>query len=940
MAGVIVILLCLSGVSARAQYFRHFNTHQLLRASSVYQVSRDSKGFLWFCTDHGLVKYNGHTATHYTRQKGLPDDMIFNTYEDRQGRIWAFCYNGKYCFIDRDSIHNEDNDSLLAQLPHTNAFITCMAQAKDSSLYFGFSSRSILYLKGRHWVWKEVHTSFDNGIIVKEEQLTYTQSFGFNTLAADKKHRLLSDNEGIKIFLQDSLIWEISDEALNYKAVTDMFLTDDRKLLVSTLDGLVIIDLATKKQLKLLHGIRTSSCYTDVVGNFWITTLNNGVYLLHQELENIRMLTAFDGMEWTTVNDNRLVFTKNNVLYELRPDTGQLEVVAAVNNIPNYYNPVLLTDEIGIFYDTWLKYSYVISRSGGRPGKSRITIAAPDDNIFLKKMHVYGKRDFFAYGDRTVYHYQYVNGGFRYVDSSILLHKISASCQSNPSGAVYFSSGNTLYTFDFESSRVLPVFSATWLSHTTGLVCRDSCLMIATDEQQFYSLSPIDQKGLLKVYDYGFPVRDVAFLTADNLLLFSDAVDYLLMAKDAHGPQRVQYPFSSTEYEQSALLGKYYLVKLDGKIYYFDTSLINKHQPEASVYLKRLVINGKEYMGPDIDIRNTIKLNIQVSLGMLDFGSGTQAVRYRLLGPEGGAWNNTSAMELAFVLQKAGMYEIQIMPDNAGAGQPLVLKIHVHTPFLRSTIFYVLCCLVGLLICAGIVFLIVRYRKRHFLRELNYLRLEHRAINALLNPHFIFNSINNIQNLIHKSEAHEAAEYLAILSRLIRQNLENLQFNLIPLENELALIQRYIRLQNLRFNGLLSLEIDAGTSDLTEVHIPPLLVHTFVENAIVHGFRQRDKPFTIHIIISRSDQDYLRITIADNGVGLRKAAEVPAMHDQSSMGVSFNRKRLMRLSEFYKLQQSIELTDLSEAGGQGALVEIVLYARLKTLFEQKHLTAH
>ena len=324
----------------------------------------------------------------------------------------------------------------------------------------------------------------------------------------------------------------------------------------------------------------------------------------------------------------------------------------------------------------------------------------------------------------------------------------------------------------------------------------------------------------------------------------------------------------------------------------------------------------------------------------MNFGDHIHDAKYRLIGQENTAWYKTTATDIAIVLREAGDYKLEIAPNNDDKdSRPVIISIHVHTPFFRSAVFYVLCGVVLFLTSLTVFFFIIRYRKKHFTRELNYLKMEHRAINALLNPHFVFNAINNIQGLIHKTRKQEAADYLATLSRLIRQNLENLQYNLVPLENELALVQRYIQLQNLRFGENVILNINGADEYVQEVQIPPLLVHTFVENAIVHGYRSQDKKFIIDISITRHGQ-YLHMVIADNGVGIRASADKPAAHHKTSMGISFSQKRLARLSDFYNLQQSITVKDLSAEGGSGTAVTIIFYAKLKELFDSKHLAVH
>jgi LytS/YehU family sensor histidine kinase len=225
----------------------------------------------------------------------------------------------------------------------------------------------------------------------------------------------------------------------------------------------------------------------------------------------------------------------------------------------------------------------------------------------------------------------------------------------------------------------------------------------------------------------------------------------------------------------------------------------------------------------------------------------------------------------------------------------------------------------------------IRKKKLAFRAELEHMQLEHKAINALLNPHFLFNVVNNIQDLINTGSRESANNYLATMSKMIRQNMENLQFNLIPVINELELISNYIRLQNLRYQDRIQLVLTHGLDDPTEIVLPPLLLHTFVENAIIHGFRPDQPVFTIQISISLTINDYLSVQITDDGQGLPERPE--QSRGKTSLGIDFNRKRLQRISEFYKVGFHMDLQNRTD-GQKGAAVNIILYARFARLIRE------
>ncbi len=932
IVAVILAWLLMPG-TVQAQYIKHLNARQFLGTSNIYHVTKDRNGFLWFCTNYGLVKYDGHTLEHFARKNGLADNTVFNIYEDRRGRIWPFCYNGSYCFIDGDSVHNEANDAELRALPHTNSFILNMMESDDSVFYAKFSSQKLLSFKGSYIKLEQqsTHQPVKTALSGNKADLLYKVSSGYIVFERDR--RLISDKAGLKIYSNDSLSWFIDDPSLSESIVTDLFKTKN-EIIVCSRQGLEIIDIATKERTRLLQGIKVSSCTADITGNLWITTIENGLYIIQKEVNNIHHIAGFDGLKWTVVNNGRLIFVKEGRLYELLPEGNKIVPKLIMNNIPDFYDLVMLTDKFASFYNPVNKRGIIQSRNGAIMLKQ---------GYFFKKMYSFEQHSFFAFGQNNTYYYDLDKAALKLKNITEYPDKITASVQDPLTGTVYFLSGNNLYRCNFGSAKSELLYSSTALAGATSVLLQDSSLLITTDKAGYYSLYPVCSKGRLTFQKLGQAVNGLVPVTVSRMIALADEDGFLVTgAGKTRIIQKVLYPFSSSEYEQIARLGSNYLVQLDGQLFYFDTSLMNKHIPASNVYLKRLSINGKDYKTGAIDIRNTTKLDIRLSISLVDFSNIVQGLKYRITGPDlAGEWIRTQATELTFVLRNPGKYRLEISADTEnGNFPPIIRNIWVHTPFVRSTAFYFACILLFLLLCGFALLRLLRYREKIFTQELNYLKLEHRAINALLNPHFIFNSINNIQNLIHKAKAQDAADYLTSLSRLIRQNLENLQHNLVPVENELEMIDRYILLQNLRFNNNIFYQVSPTGVSIENAYIPPLLLHIFIENAIVHGFRDKDKPFRIYLSIEAYKEKYLRIVITDNGVGLQPVENTAAMHAKTSFGIAFNRKRLARLSEFYKLHQSITLKDLKAGGGCGLEVEIILFARLKELFEQKHLPVH
>lgn len=176
---------------------------------------------------------------------------------------------------------------------------------------------------------------------------------------------------------------------------------------------------------------------------------------------------------------------------------------------------------------------------------------------------------------------------------------------------------------------------------------------------------------------------------------------------------------------------------------------------------------------------------------------------------------------------------------------------------------------IGALLLAAIIGLIYYFRtKNKQKQELNRRRireLELRAIRSQMNPHFIFNALSSIQNLINRSANQEANKYLIDFSRLLRKVLATSEKKLVTLSDEIEQLQLYLKLEQLRFPFSYSLTVNENIQPDT-IEIPGMLIQPFVENAVKHGIAPRG---TGEIIIRLSLQNQLLIIdITDDGPGL------------------------------------------------------------------------
>ena len=201
------------------------------------------------------------------------------------------------------------------------------------------------------------------------------------------------------------------------------------------------------------------------------------------------------------------------------------------------------------------------------------------------------------------------------------------------------------------------------------------------------------------------------------------------------------------------------------------------------------------------------------------------------------------------------------------------------------------------------------------------LETELRVNRALMNPHFIFNSLNALQNYILKSQMEGAVDYLAKFSKLIRKILEGNMSDTISLSLEIELLEGYLEIENLRFKEKIEWLIKLGPEIMpVAIKIPVMMLQPFIENAIWHGFQRKEGEKLISISFSSPDGKYLYCRIEDNGNGRKPKPE--ANPDKRSLATGFIMQRLDMLNKIYNLQCSLTITD--KPNGQGTLVEITL----------------
>lgn len=201
-----------------------------------------------------------------------------------------------------------------------------------------------------------------------------------------------------------------------------------------------------------------------------------------------------------------------------------------------------------------------------------------------------------------------------------------------------------------------------------------------------------------------------------------------------------------------------------------------------------------------------------------------------------------------------------------------------------------------LFICILFMYLYIRQSNTISINKNN--ELKQRLLLTQMNPHFIFNSVDNIQSLIYNRQDKEAISYLTKFSKLTRQILENSRENYISLSEELSMLNNYLTIQRLLYNDKFTYTIDADEHiDADAVCLPPMLTQPFIENAVKHGLKNKAEGGVIRVRFYMEGAA-LFFEVTDNGAGLEPKEGAAS---QRSLSTQIAKERLSSISAGKKI---------------------------------------
>lgn len=294
-------------------------------------------------------------------------------------------------------------------------------------------------------------------------------------------------------------------------------------------------------------------------------------------------------------------------------------------------------------------------------------------------------------------------------------------------------------------------------------------------------------------------------------------------------------------------------------------------------------------------------------------------------------WIYSANASVYYTSLPPGNYTFKVFAMNdAGtwSKMPATVSISIQPPFYAS-VWFLFTLFLAIVVLGILMVLLVQKqnrKKNKLLEEQKQKALlsELQALRSQMNPHFIFNTLNSIQNFITQNESQDAALYLSKFAKLMRATLANTKRQRIQLKDEIETLKLYLELEQLRLNNKFDYEIMVDENiDTQYEQIPSMLVQPYVENAIWHGISNKEGKGTIRIHFLLEENNLLKCTIEDNGIGRENALKLKRTNTPS-FGMSITKERVELLNSINGNQLTVKINDL-KINNQAAGTRVELF---------------
>ncbi|MEO5643781.1 MAG: two-component regulator propeller domain-containing protein [Bacteroidia bacterium] len=981
LTGLVTLLFSLTFSSSHAQSFnfRNYSVDDGLPFVQVYTIFQDSKGYLWSGGYGGLSRFDGKEFTNFSPRSGLPNYWVTSITEDSRGELWVGTIKG----ISRYSDGKFETFTVADGLP--DAYVNCLLRDERDVLWIG-TQKGVCRYDGEKFsnfgkddpgskailcFYQEPNTAriwmgtADGVYSYENNQFTFFDlpqgiSSAVTAISKDKQGRILAGTEdGLLRNENGHFNMIFTPQGIQMPVVSAMLSDRDGMVWIGATNGLFSFDGNTFTFYNVspdVNGSTIKCLYIDFESSIWLGT--------H------RGLFRFRGNGFASYGPNDGL--TSNFIFGITKDREGNIWACSQNKGVFIFNAELDT-----------RFRAIDKSKGLTSDITYSAITLPNGDVYIGTEDGLNK---ISNGKITTY--QRKDGLYSDSVNCFMLDRGGRLWMAGGKGLTVMENGKfTKYEIPFYPGEKFDIWTLhedrtgkIWVgTYPEGLFSFDPVKKTFTNERVRLKLSPEDYfqvcedkdgrlyfgtLGGVFIYDPNVAGISMDSLTeADGLsseliycMIMDDKAEQLWIGTNqglsrfnvlAYRKEKKKFIMTYGEEEgftgvESNSNGNY--LDENGEIWFGTVNGLIRYSPEnfrSNPAYAKTSITGMHLFYSDTLLTPGQELEYSENsltfeyVGICLTNPFKVRYRYKLDGWETEYSPPTSERLARYSNLPPGKYTFDVIScNNEGlwTPEPATFSFVINTPFWKRSWFWLLLTGVSIFILsAAIVYRIRQIKRKERIESESRVamaRNELKALRAQMNPHFVFNSLNSIQHFILTNKSVDAGKYLNKFARLMRVILNNSEKSLITIREELEYLQLYLDLEEMRFEGKFTTQVNIGADlDIDYLEIPAMLLQPYVENAILHGLTPKQGGGKLEISMHLKSNTII-CSITDNGIGREKAREMRQLSnrkDHKSLGMKITHDRLELINRLNGSQLSLTITDLYHDDGTAAGTRVDIF---------------
>ena len=916
-----------------------FDVNDGLPSSEVYDVEIDKFNNIWFSTDRGLSRYNGYEFENFTTKDGLTDNTIFEIIKDKDSNLWFSCYDGSLSYYDYNCFQEAPFNQRLKKYINRN-WVRQMSFDKNGNILF-FVGRTTSAdtlrsyfkydkLKDSLMLKSPDRTKGIHRIGYEDKHFYYLPSFDYFTkvnLSVNDSIDILCQTREVNFFSRDMLTeknmkrYQLNSQVYrsekdNLKMLFDGDLSIDRIRMIGdsllyamTNQGLIRLNINEDNPTyeNFFKAYHCSSSLEDYERNIWVTTLNTGIVLIPGMYISHIDNSYFNNSRVMALSklDNKLIAsTFDGQLFCIDKDYNTKKIL----EVPDRFLKLAKEEDTLYLFDN--------SRIYEKGGRLITDWNNPESALYSKV--------FLKVEDEMLMNYHQLiwlslkSGTF--ISEDLATETRAMSIHRDYDDRIWVGTLNGIYRIDdFKSNRnkICKIEGSDSLGRINTMVSSENGTVVfgTIGQGLFYHDAENDK---IRQFEYDTDqvpnVINSIFIENDSLYwLGSNSGVYLCSVKEKETSLKlcVDYHFNVKNGLASNFI--YDVLKWKDKIYVasekginvFNKSDIPEFIMPPTIHFDSIVSNLRVL---DMSTRQALESDEQdVTFHYSAFSYkqdiGDGYYKYALIkNQKDTSWNLSDSRVVQYTNLEPGEYEFMVMARNGfnnWSHTPASFAFELN-PHFSQTIFFKAGVVMLLMFLTFLIYwnrskqvLLKEVQKRKMQAfEMRAQKAELDALRGQMNPHFVYNALNSIQNYIYKGDEDQANYYLSRFSKLMRSSLEMSKLESITVDEEIEFLKNYLELESMRFKNKFNYKIEADTLRQIPIKIPPLLIQPLVENSIKHGFKKIDYKGDILIQFKFAER-HIKVNIIDNGNGIKDAGKLTSNNkSHKSLSIQIIQERL------------------------------------------------